>query len=58
MIAESIKTIAKKLVFTYYEYYSTVYISFIWEAIEESRKDGINILDIEKLHKHIKEYYI
>lgn len=55
-----IKLIYNDLIDKYYEYYCTVYHTFIYEAIENTIKD-LNIkdsYDIDAIHNHIIENYI
>ena len=41
-----------------YEYYSTVDFEIFLEAVENTVQDGIDISDIDAIHKHITENYI
>jgi hypothetical protein len=52
------KELALQLKDKYYNYYCTVYIDFIIEAVELSVKDLKGCCDIDALHKNIKENYI
>lgn len=56
---ERIKKIYNLLINNYYNYYCTVYYSFIIEAIENTLEDNKNRdLSIEEIHKYIKENFI
>lgn len=55
-----IQTILDELYYNYYEYYCTVYIGYIEEAIINSLKDlkHKKNITIDDIHKNIKENYI
>lgn len=56
----NINYIISELYNEYYDYYCTVFIDFIKDAVINTLKDlyYINNLTIEKIHEHIKENYI
>lgn len=57
---QTTKTIYNYLIDTHFNYYLTVYYEYIFEAIENTKKDFKNKIfyTIEDIHKNIKENYI
>lgn len=56
---DDVKKIYSQLISKYFNYYYSVYYDFIIEAIKNTLKDLKNKeLDIDTIHKHIKENYI